>query len=100
MSVDLDGLGDAGQYTVAFRVVSDDGHPIEGSYTFQLTQAGPGARDHTRRGRERRNHRNRHGGATGRRGLRRLPRLGADRHRSGGRRQWRGVLPPQGTIRR
>ncbi|MFC0452415.1 copper resistance CopC family protein [Rhodococcus jostii] len=43
VSVDLDGLGDAGQYTVAFRVVSDDGHPIEGTYNFQLTQASTGA---------------------------------------------------------
>jgi methionine-rich copper-binding protein CopC len=25
-----------GRYTVAFRVVSDDGHPVEASYTFQL----------------------------------------------------------------
>ncbi|QTJ64727.1 copper resistance protein CopC [Rhodococcus sp. ZPP] len=40
LSVDLDGLGAAGQYTVAFRVVSSDGHPIAGTYTFDLTQAG------------------------------------------------------------
>ncbi|MDV7355131.1 copper resistance protein CopC [Rhodococcus oxybenzonivorans] len=39
LSVDLDGLGAAGQYTVAFRVVSSDGHPIAGTYTFDLTQA-------------------------------------------------------------
>ena len=43
MSVDLDGLGEAGQYTVAFRVISEDGHPIDGTYNFQLTQANPGA---------------------------------------------------------
>jgi methionine-rich copper-binding protein CopC len=30
-----DGLP-AGRYTVAFRVVSDDGHPVEASYAFQL----------------------------------------------------------------
>jgi methionine-rich copper-binding protein CopC len=29
----------AGRYTVAFRVVSDDGHPVESSYTFQLKAA-------------------------------------------------------------
>ncbi|WP_327098907.1 copper resistance protein CopC [Nocardia vinacea] len=43
LSVNLDGLGPAGQYTVAFRVVSDDGHPIQGSYTFELTRATPSA---------------------------------------------------------
>ncbi len=30
-----DGLP-AGRYTVAFRVVSEDGHPVESSYAFQL----------------------------------------------------------------
>jgi methionine-rich copper-binding protein CopC len=29
----------AGRYTVAFRVVSDDGHPVESSYSFQLKAA-------------------------------------------------------------
>jgi methionine-rich copper-binding protein CopC len=29
-------LDQAGTYTVAWRVVSSDGHPIEGSYTFEL----------------------------------------------------------------
>lgn len=36
-------LGPAGTYTVNWRVVSADGHPISGSYTFTLTQDGPGA---------------------------------------------------------
>nr|WP_067470525.1 copper resistance CopC family protein [Nocardia amamiensis] len=40
VSVDLDGLGPVGQYTVGFRVVSADGHPVSGSYTFTLTQPG------------------------------------------------------------
>ena len=35
-------LGPAGTYTVTWRVVSADGHPISGSYTFTLTQDGPG----------------------------------------------------------
>ncbi|MEU2034254.1 copper resistance CopC family protein [Nocardia amamiensis] len=39
VSVDLDGLGPAGRYTVGFRVVSTDGHPIQGDYTFELTRA-------------------------------------------------------------
>ncbi|CAM4338671.1 copper resistance CopC family protein [Nocardia ninae] len=29
----------AGRYTVAYRVVSADGHPIAGTYSFTLTQA-------------------------------------------------------------
>jgi copper resistance protein C len=39
LSTDLRALGAAGQYTVAFRVVSEDGHPIQGSYGFELTRA-------------------------------------------------------------
>lgn len=35
-------LGPAGTYTVSWRVVSADGHPISGSYTFTLTRDGPG----------------------------------------------------------
>jgi hypothetical protein len=31
----------SGRYTVAYRVVSDDGHPIEDSFTFQLTVPAP-----------------------------------------------------------
>jgi len=32
----------AGAYTVGYRIVSDDGHPVSGSVRFTLTQAGPG----------------------------------------------------------
>lgn len=38
LSIDLNPLGPAGTYTVAFRVVSADGHPISGQYTFELTR--------------------------------------------------------------
>lgn len=41
VTVDLDGLGAAGEYTIGYRVVSADGHPITGSIPFQLTQASP-----------------------------------------------------------
>ena len=43
VTVDLDGLGAAGEYTIGYRVVSADGHPITGSIPFQLTQASPAA---------------------------------------------------------
>ncbi|OZF39782.1 hypothetical protein CH294_06045 [Rhodococcus sp. 14-2483-1-1] len=43
VTVDLDGLGAAGEYTIGYRVVSADGHPITGSVPFQLTQASPAA---------------------------------------------------------
>jgi methionine-rich copper-binding protein CopC len=36
---DLGALGPAGAYIVAYRVVSADGHPIQGSITFQLAEA-------------------------------------------------------------
>jgi copper resistance protein C len=39
VSVGLKDSLPAGRYTVAFRVVSDDGHPVESSYTFQLKAA-------------------------------------------------------------
>ena len=35
-------LGPAGDYTIAYRVVSADGHPVDGSLTFTLTEAGNG----------------------------------------------------------
>ncbi|HJQ46038.1 MAG TPA: copper resistance CopC family protein [Amycolatopsis sp.] len=35
-------LGPAGTYTVGYRVLSADGHPVEGEYTFTLTKAGTG----------------------------------------------------------
>lgn len=34
-------LGPAAAYVVAYRVISADGHPISGQYTFQLTEAAP-----------------------------------------------------------
>ncbi|WP_020659041.1 copper resistance CopC family protein [Amycolatopsis benzoatilytica] len=33
-------LGPAGKYTVDYRVVSADGHPVSGSYAFTLTKPG------------------------------------------------------------
>ena len=33
---DVQALGPAGTYTVAYRVVSDDGHPVTGQLQFQL----------------------------------------------------------------
>ena len=35
-------LGPAGTYTVGYRILSADGHAVEGSYTFTLTKAGTG----------------------------------------------------------
>jgi len=35
--------GPAGQYTVAWRVVSTDSHPIEGTFTFTASSAADGA---------------------------------------------------------
>ncbi|MDZ7930461.1 MAG: copper resistance protein CopC [Rhodococcus sp. (in: high G+C Gram-positive bacteria)] len=37
VTVDLDGLGAGGEYTIGYRVVSADGHPITGSIPFQVT---------------------------------------------------------------
>jgi len=42
VSVELDGLGPVGEYTVAYRVTSADGHPVSGTRTFTLTQEGTG----------------------------------------------------------
>ena len=42
ISVPLDGLGPVGDYTIAFRVTSADGHPVSGTRTFTLTQEGTG----------------------------------------------------------
>ena len=36
-------LGPAGAYTIGYRVVSDDGHPVQGKVSFTLTAPGPGA---------------------------------------------------------
>lgn len=35
-------LGPAGNYTVAWRIVSADGHPVRGTFQFTLTTPGPG----------------------------------------------------------
>ena len=35
-------LGPAGRYQVGYRVVSGDGHPVQGSTSFVLTKAGTG----------------------------------------------------------
>lgn len=40
--VDIDGLGPVGEYTIAYRVTSADGHPITGTRTFTLTTPGSG----------------------------------------------------------
>ena len=42
VSVPVAPFGPAGRYQVGYRVVSGDGHPVEGSTTFTLTKAGPG----------------------------------------------------------
>ncbi len=40
--VDVGELGPVGDYTVAYRVTSADGHPVSGTVTFTLTQEGSG----------------------------------------------------------
>lgn len=36
-------LGPAGEYTIAWRIISSDGHPTGGTLGFTLTTPGPGA---------------------------------------------------------
>ena len=36
-----------GEYTLSYRVVSNDGHPIEGSFTFSISADGESATPHT-----------------------------------------------------
>ncbi|WP_226355133.1 copper resistance CopC family protein [Pseudonocardia sp. ICBG601] len=43
LTVPLRPLGAAGAYTVTYRVVSDDGHPVSGTVPFTLASPGPGA---------------------------------------------------------
>ncbi len=43
MSVAVPERLSAGSYTVGYRVVSADGHPITGSYSFTVTAAAEGA---------------------------------------------------------
>lgn len=40
--VDVGELGPTGDYTIAYRVTSADGHPISGTLGFTLTQEGSG----------------------------------------------------------
>ncbi|MFE3542105.1 copper resistance protein CopC [Nocardia sp. NPDC059177] len=42
VSVELGELGPVGEYTIAFRVTSADGHPVSGTRTFTLSKAGTG----------------------------------------------------------
>ncbi|WP_328446549.1 MULTISPECIES: copper resistance CopC family protein [unclassified Amycolatopsis] len=42
ISAPLRPLGPAGKYTVGYRVLSADGHPVTGELTFTLTAAGTG----------------------------------------------------------
>jgi methionine-rich copper-binding protein CopC len=42
VSVDVMPLGPAGVYTVNYRVTSEDGHPVSGSWSFKLTTRGTG----------------------------------------------------------
>jgi methionine-rich copper-binding protein CopC len=42
ISVGVHPLGPAGTYTVNYRVTSADGHPVSGSWSFQLTVAASG----------------------------------------------------------
>ncbi len=42
ISVPVGALGPAGDYTIAYRVTSADGHPVSGTSGFTLTAAGTG----------------------------------------------------------
>ncbi|EME51085.1 copper resistance protein [Rhodococcus ruber BKS 20-38] len=42
VSVTVGELGPAGEYTIAYRVTSADGHPVSGTQVFTLTQDGSG----------------------------------------------------------
>ena len=42
ISIAVAPLGPAGRYQVGYRVVSADGHPVQGSTSFLLTKAGTG----------------------------------------------------------
>ena len=43
MSTAVSPLGPAGAYEIGYRVVSDDGHPVQGKVAFTLTTPGPAA---------------------------------------------------------
>ncbi|MEC3957991.1 copper resistance CopC family protein [Nocardia sp. CDC153] len=42
ISIEVGELGPVGEYTIAYRVTSADGHPVSGKRTFTLTKAGNG----------------------------------------------------------
>lgn len=42
VSVPVRPLGPAGEYTIGYRVLSADSHPVQGSISFTLTRPGPG----------------------------------------------------------
>ena len=42
VSVEVGELGPVGEYTIAYRVTSADGHPVSGTRTITLTQQGKG----------------------------------------------------------
>jgi copper resistance protein C len=42
LSAPVGPLGPAGTYTVGYRIISDDGHPVSGETTFILTKPGTG----------------------------------------------------------
>ncbi|MFD4369585.1 copper resistance protein CopC [Rhodococcus sp. NPDC058521] len=42
VSTEVGDLGPVGDYTIAFRVTSADGHPVSGTRTFTLTEEGSG----------------------------------------------------------
>lgn len=42
VSAPVRALGPAGQYTIAYRVLSADGHPVRGAVRFTLATPGPG----------------------------------------------------------
>ncbi|APA94768.1 copper resistance CopC family protein [Nocardia seriolae] len=42
VSIEVGELGPVGEYTIAYRVTSADGHPVSGKRTFTLTKPGNG----------------------------------------------------------
>ena len=36
-------LGPAGEYTAGYQIISADGHPVTGDFTFRLAKAGTGS---------------------------------------------------------
>jgi methionine-rich copper-binding protein CopC len=42
VTVGLRPLGPAGEYTIGYRILSADGHPVQGEVTFTMSQAGSG----------------------------------------------------------